>query len=73
MKTKLPEAIIGSYDEAFEDGIDFTPKKEVEEAINWADVIVMGSGTWKKHESKNSCKTNIKSDRQDSCHRCGTE
>ncbi len=44
LKTKLPEAIIGSYDEEFEDGIDFTPKKEVEEAINWADVIVIGPG-----------------------------
>ena len=52
MKTKLPEAIIGSYDEEFEDGIDFTPKKEVEEAINWADVIVIGPGLGKSMKAK---------------------
>ena len=52
LKTKLPEAIIGSYDEEFEDGIDFTPKKEVEEAINWADVIVIGPGLGKSMKAK---------------------
>lgn len=52
LKTKLPEAIIGSYDEEFEDGIDFTPKKEVEEAIRWADVIVIGPGLGKGAKAK---------------------
>ena len=52
LKTKLPEAIVGSYDEEFEDGIDFTPKKEVEEAIGWADVIVIGPGLGKSIKAK---------------------
>ncbi len=52
LKTKLPEAIIGSYDEEFEEGIDFTPKKEVEGAINWADVIVIGPGLGKSMKAK---------------------
>lgn len=47
LKNKLPEAIVGSYGEEFEGGIDFTPKKEIEEAVAWADVIVAGPGLGK--------------------------
>lgn len=60
LKTKLPEAIVGSYDEEFEDGIDFTPKKEVEEAIGWADVIVIGPGLGKSMKAKSLVKRILK-------------
>lgn len=60
LKTKLPEAIVGSYDEEFEDGIDFTPKKEVEEAIGWADVIVIGPGLGKSIKAKSLVKRILK-------------
>lgn len=60
LKTKLPEAIIGSYDKELEEGIDFTSKKEVEEAINWADVIVIGPGLGKGVKAKTLVKRILK-------------